>query len=146
VALRNGWQEADRERWSALGEGSLRFLDEAAFRRAEAQVEAWLALLAGRPFSEWAAPLLPEKEAVLAQGEQLRQPLELLLRLLADMARLGAGEAPALAPWREDLAALASPQRDLKAPQEAVLEALRHLPRNLSPEPLLREVALALVS
>ncbi len=146
VALRGGWQEADRERWSALGEGSLRFLEEAAFRRAEAQVEAWIALMAGRPFAERAAPLLPEKEAALAQGEQLRQPLELLLRLLADLARLRTGEAPALAPWREDLAALATPLRDLKAPQEAVLEALRHLPRNLSPEPLIREVALSLVS
>ena len=146
VAQRNGWQEADHERWCALGEGSLRFLDEAAFRRAEAQVEAWLALLAGRSFSASAAPLLPEKDAVLAQGEQLRQPLELLLRLLADLARIRTGEAPALAPWREELAALATPLRDLKAPQEAILEALRHLPRNLSPEPLLREVALSLMS
>lgn len=82
----------------------------------------------------------------MAQGEQLRQPLELLLRLLADLARLRAGEVPALAPWREELAALATPLRDLKAPQEAVLEALRHLPRNLSPEPLIREIALSLVS
>ncbi len=144
VALRNGWQAADHERWSALGEGSLRFLDEALFRRAEAQVEAWLALLAGRPFGETAAPLLPEKDGTLSQGEQLRQPLELLLRLLADLARLRAGEVPALLPWREAMAPLATPERDLKTPQETVLEALRHLPRNLSPEPLVREVALAL--
>ena len=146
VAVGHGWHEADRERWSALGEGSLRFLDEAAFRRAEAQVGAWIALMSGRAFNETALPLLPEKEAALAQGEQLRQPLELLLRLLADLARIRCGEAPALAPWREELAALATPQRDLKAPQEAALAALRHLPRNLSPEPLLREVSLSLVS
>jgi DNA polymerase-3 subunit delta' len=146
VAQASGWQEADRDRWSALGEGSLRLLDEAAFRRAEAQVEAWIALLEGRPFGEAAGPLLPEKDATLAQGEQLRQPLELLLRLLADLARLRLGETPALAPWREALTPLATHLRDLKAPQEAALEALRHLPRNLSPEPLLREVALALVS
>jgi len=146
VALRNGWQEADHSCWSALGEGSLRFLDEAAFRRAEAQVEAWLALLAGRPFGEAAGALLPEKEATLAQGEQLRQPLELLLRLLVDLARIRNGEAPTLLPWQDELVVLATPQRDLKAPQEAALEALRHLPRNLSPEPLLREVALSLVS
>jgi DNA polymerase-3 subunit delta' len=144
VALKNGWQEADHDRWSALGEGSLRFLDEAVYRRAEAQVEAWLALMAGRPFSEVAGPLLPEKDSTLAQGEQLRQPLELLLRLLADLARMRTGEAPALAPWREVLAALTQVSRDLKAPQEAALEALRHLPRNLSPEPLIREVALSL--
>jgi len=146
VAQRHGWQEADRDRWLALGEGSLRHLDEAAFRRAEAQMEAWLALMGGRAFAEVSGPLLPEKESTLAQGEQLRQPLELLLRLLADLARIRAGEAPALAPWREKLAVLATPERNLKSPQEAALQALRHLPRNLSPEPLIREVALALVS
>ena len=146
VAQRIGWTDLDHDRWTALGEGSLRFLDEAAFRRAEAQVEAWLALLAGRPFSESAAPLLPEKDAALAQGEQLRQPLELLLRLLADLARMRTGEAPTLAPWREALESVSSRSQDLRPPQEAALRALRHLPRNLSPEPLLREVALALVS
>lgn len=146
VAQRNGWQEADQDRWLALGEGSLRYLDEGAFRRAEAQVEAWLALMAGGSFGEASEPLLPEKESTLAQGEQLRQPLELLLRLLADLARIRAGETPALVPWQRELAALATPGRNLKAPQEAALQALRHLPRNLSPEPLIREVALALLS
>lgn len=144
VAQKNGWLEADHDRWSALGEGSLRFLDEAAYRRAEAQVEAWIALMEGRPFNEVAGPLLPEKDSTLAQGEQLRQPLELLLRLLADLARMRTGETPALAPWREGLAALTRVSLDLKAPQEAALQALRHLPRNLSPEPLIREVALSL--
>jgi DNA polymerase-3 subunit delta' len=146
VAQRNGWKDLDQDRWTALGEGSLRFLDEAAFHRAEAQLEAWLALIGGRPFGEAAGPLLPEKESTLAQGEQLRQPLELLLRLLADLARVRTGATPALAPWREELGALATQSRDLKAPQEATLQALRHMPRNLSPEPMLREVALSLVS
>jgi len=146
VAQHHGWQEADRDRWTALGEGSLRFLDEATFRRAEAQVDAWIALLGGASFHAWAGPLLPEKDAALAQGEQLRQPLELLLRLLADLARIQAGESPALLPWKDALAPLATPARDLKAPQEVILQALRHLPRNLSPEPLLHEVALTLGS
>ncbi|WP_306591256.1 AAA family ATPase [Geothrix sp. 21YS21S-4] len=144
VARRQGWDEADRPRWEALGDGSLRFLDEAIFRRAEAQVDAWIALLGGRPFTEAGDALLPERESPLAQGEQLRQPLELLLRVLADLARIRAGEAPSLEPWRGALEALAARSGDLKAPQEAALDALRHLPRNLSPEPLLREVALAL--
>jgi DNA polymerase-3 subunit delta' len=144
VALRQGWTEADRARWVALGEGSLRFLEEAAFRRAEAQVEAWLALASGQAFTRVAEPLLPEKESPQAQGEQLRQPLELLLRLLADLARLQAGQAPALEPWRDRLEALLPRPLDLKAAQTAALEALRHLPRNLSPEPLLREVGMAL--
>ncbi|WP_257305356.1 hypothetical protein [Geothrix campi] len=146
VAVQNGWTEVDRPRWTALGEGGLRFLDEAAFRRAEAQVEAWLALLGGRSFSEVGGALLPEKDSPLAQGEQLRQPLELLLRLLADLARIRVGEAPALEPWRQALEPLAAQSRDLRPPQEAALEALRHLPRNLNPEPLLREVGLALQS
>lgn len=144
VAQRRGWTDPDRERWLALGEGGLRLVEEAAFRRSEAQVEAWLALLAGRPFTAVAEPLLPEKDASVAQSEQLRQPLELLLRLLADLGRMQAGMAPVLAPWREVLAPLAAAGRDLGPPQRTILEALRHLPRNLSPEPLLREVALAL--
>jgi len=144
VAQRNGWKDLDHDRWSALGEGSLRFLEEADFRRAEAQLEAWMALMGGRPFGEASGPLLPENESTRAQGEQLRQSLELLLRLLADLARVRIGETPALAPWREELETLAAQPRDLKIPQEAALQALRHLPRNLSPEPLLREVALSL--
>lgn len=144
VAARLGWAETERPRWTALGEGSLRFLEEAAFRRAEAQVEAWLALLGGRPFTEAGEALLPEKDSLLAQGEQLRQPLELLLRLLTDLARIRAGQTPALEPWRHALESLAAQPRNLRSPQEAALEALRHLPRNLSPEPLLREVGLAL--
>ena len=146
VAQRKGWTDQDHDRWIALGEGSLRFLDEGAYRRAEAQVEAWLALMAGRSFAESAPLLLPEKDSTLAQGEQLRQPLEMLLRLLADLARMRAGEPPTLAPWQEELEVLATQSRNLRPPQEAALQALRHLPRNLSPEPLLREVALALVS
>ncbi len=144
VARARGWAEADRARWSALGEGSLRHLEEDAFRRAEAQVEAWLALLGGAAFTPVAGPLLPEKDAAQAQSEQLRLPLELLLRLLADLARIRAGSPPALAPWGERLATLAAGPLNLRPGQEAALEALRHLPRNLSPEPLLREVALAL--
>jgi DNA polymerase-3 subunit delta' len=144
VAQRGGWPEEDRERWLALGDGSLRFLEEAAFRRAEAQMDAWLAVMGGGSFAEVAAPLLPEKDSVLAQGEQLRQPLELLLRLLADVARMRAGESPILSPWREALAPLLDLPLDLKAAQETLLEALRHLPRNLNPEPLLREVALSI--
>ncbi len=144
AALRHGWTEADRARWSALGEGSLRFLAEDAYRRAEAQVEAWLALLGGAAFSGAAEPLLPEKDGTVAQSEQLRQPLELLLRLLADLARIRAGAPPALAPWSDALQGLAAGPLDPRPAQEAALEALRHLPRNLSAEPLLREVALAL--
>ena len=144
AAEARGWAASDRPRWSALGAGSLRYLAEDAFRRAEAQVDAWLALLGGAAFSEVAGPLLPEKDATVAQSEQLRQPLELLLRLLADVARLRAGAEPELAPWGDVLRALAAAPANLRPGQEAALEALRHLPRNLSAEPMLREVSLAL--
>ena len=40
VAEAQGWGGEDQARWSALGEGSLRWLEEAAFRRAEAELVA----------------------------------------------------------------------------------------------------------
>ena len=140
-----GWEKGDRAAWLALAEGSLRVLDEAAFARAKAQVEAWLALGTGISFEAAAEPLIPEKDAAMGQGEQLRLPLELLLRILADLGRLRSGRSPALAPWREGLARLAGHDLDLRQPMEAVSKALQSLPRNPSPEPLLRELALQLV-
>jgi DNA polymerase-3 subunit delta' len=144
VAVEHGWTKDRREAWLALSAGSLRLLEEDAFLRAEAQLEAWLGILEGRGFGEDAEALLPEKDHPLGQAEQLRQPLDLLLRILDDLGRLRAGRAPELAPWTARLAPLASGSLDLKAPQDLLFDAQRNLARNLSPEPLLREVALAL--
>ncbi len=139
-----GWAEADRATWLALAEGTLRGLDEAAFARAKAQVEAWLALGAGASFEASAEALLPDKDASVSQSEQLRTPVELLLRILADLGRLRADKAPALAPWRDGLARLAATELDLRRPMEAAATALQSLSRNPSPEPLLRELAMAM--
>lgn len=141
VARREGWAEADRARWTALAGGSLRLLDPGDYARAAAQLEAWLGLLEGGPFAN-AGALLPDRDADVAQSEQLRQPLELLLVLLADLARIRQGRPAALAPWCARLEALAPP--DPKPLQELVHTALRNLARNPVAESLLRELALGL--
>jgi DNA polymerase-3 subunit delta' len=144
VAEAAGWAPEQREAWTALAEGSLKVLDEAAFARAAAQLEAWIALGGGAPFDTAAGPLLPDKDAAAGQSEQLRPAVELLLRLLADLGRLRAGVRPALGPWEPALAQLAARGLDLRAPMEAASKALQGLARNPSPEPLLRELALSL--
>lgn len=144
VATSEGWEPGEEARWTALAGGSLRYLEADAFARAVDQVEAWLALGLGAPFAAAAGPLLPDKEAVRSQGEQVAEALELLLRVLGDVARLREGRRPRMRPWQEGLEALAQSPLGLKAPQEATHRALRHLLRNPSPESLLREVALAL--
>ncbi len=145
VATAAGWSATDREAWLALAEGTLRGLDEAAYARGKAQVDAWLALGGGVAFETAAGPLLPDKDAAQGQSEQLRPPLELLLRILADLGRLRAGRAPALTPWREGLSRLAGSDLDPRRPMEAVSTALQSLARNPTPEPLLREMAMHLV-
>ena len=144
VAEAAGWAADQREAWTALAEGTLKVLDEAAFARASAQVEAWIALGGGAAFDGAAEALLPEKDAATGQSEQLRPAVELLLRILGDLGRLRAGRAPILAPWRDGLSRLADRGLDLRPPMEAVSKALQGLARNPSPEPLLRELALAL--
>lgn len=141
VARASGWEEEARLRWTALAAGTLRYLDPEDFALAVAQLEAWLALAGGRPFSEASGPLLPEKNSTVAQSEQLAQCLELLLRVLADAARLREGRNPSLAPWRGEVEGLARTALDLKGAVAAVHEAQRHLVRNPFAESLLRELA-----
>jgi len=144
VALKAGWAEADRPRWTALSAGSLRLLDPADFSRAVEQLEAWLDLMEGGIFADCAGPLLPEKDAALAQSEQLRQPLELLLSLLADLERIRGGSPSRALPWAARLAPVAASALDPRTAQELTYLALRHLVRNPVAEPVLRELALVL--
>jgi DNA polymerase-3 subunit delta' len=144
VALKAGWSEADRARWTALSAGSLRLLDPADFGRAVEQLEAWLDLMEGGIFADCASSLLPDKDSALAQSEQLRQPLELLLGLLADLERIRGGSLPRALPWQSRLAPLAASALDPRTAQNLVYLALRHLVRNPMAEPLLRELAMAL--
>lgn len=141
VALKAGWTSSELGPWLALAGGTLRYLDPVAFQRARAQVEAWMALLGGRPFSEAAGPLLPDKDSSLAQGEQIGQGLELLLLVLLDVERRREGKALRLEPWCASIEALAGGNLDLRAPQAVVFEAMRNLTRNPAPESLLRSVA-----
>jgi DNA polymerase-3 subunit delta' len=143
VALAAGWEPGERERWTALSAGTLRYLDPGDFALAVARLEAWVALAAGSAFADAAGPLLPDKASGVAQSEQMAQSLELLLRILGDIGRIREGRGPGLGPWRESLDALARTSLDLKGPTEAIHEAQRHLVRNPYAESLLREIALA---
>lgn len=144
VARAAGWQEPERAGWSALSAGSLRLLDREVFDRAQAQLEAWIGLAGGSPFLATAGPLLPDRDSEQGISEQLRQPLELLLAVLADLGRLRSGTMPMLQPWEESLRPLAASGRPFVGAQSAVYEALRNLGRNPAPEPLLRGIALEL--
>jgi DNA polymerase-3 subunit delta' len=144
VAQREGWEENSRESWTALAAGTLRYLDPEAFQRASDQVDAWIALGGGAAFSDAAAPLLPAKEADASQGEQVGQSLEILLLLLADVARSREGRALRLTPWAAGIEQLAGTALSLEKPQARIFEALRNLIRNPSPDALLREISLVL--
>jgi DNA polymerase-3 subunit delta' len=144
VALEAGWGLPDRERWTALAAGTLRYLDPGWYSRAVAQMEAWLQLAGGSSFSENGLSLLPEKSLARAQSEQMAQCLELLLLLLSDVARLREGKPLLLEPWRSRIEVIAKSALQLRQPMELVFGALRQLTRNPFAESLLREVGLAL--
>jgi DNA polymerase III subunit delta' len=144
VARREGWEENSREPWTALAAGTLRYLDPEAFQRASDQVDAWINLADGGSFNDACAPLLPAKEADASQGEQVGQALDILLLVLADVARCREGKALRLTPWAAGIARLAGSALALDKPQARLFEALRNLIRNPSPDALLREISLAL--
>ena len=142
VAQAAGWEENQREVWTALAAGTLRYLEPEAFQRASEQLDAWLALALGASFAEAAAPLLPDKASPISQGEQVGQALELLLLLLADITRHREGRPPRLAPWSPQVAQLAATPLSLQALQAQIFDSLRNLIRNPSPEGLLREISM----
>lgn len=144
VALEAGWEAADRDRWTALSGGTLRYLDPGAFARAVDQLEAWLHLAGGGLFGDVSDALLPDKSAAAAQSEQMAQCLELLLLVLTDVARLREGRPLRLEPWRAPLEAAARSSLQIRKPQDLAFNALRHLGRNPFAESLLREVGMAL--
>jgi DNA polymerase-3 subunit delta' len=144
VARRAGWEDPQRPAWTALAAGTLRYLEPEAFQRASDQLDAWLELAFGARFQDSAGPLLPEKNATVAQSEQVGQCLELLLLILADVTRQREGKAPRLGPWAEQVARLGSTGLAVAEPQGLVFEALRNLGRNPSAESLLREISMGL--
>ena len=144
VAQGAGWEEPDRESWTAMASGTLRYLEPEAYQRASDQLGAWIALGEGASFTEASGPLLPQKDADASQGEQVGQSLEMLLLLMSDVARCRAGRVPRLGPWSDGILRLAGSSLALDRPQGRVFEALRNLVRNPSPDALLREVSLSL--
>ena len=146
VALEAGWGERDRLAWTALAAGTLRYLDPVAFAKAVEQLRAWLDLADGGTFTEAADPLLPEKNSVVAQSEQMMQCLELLLLLLSDVAKLREGRPVRLEPWRSRVEAIARSAVQLWRVQDLAFEAIAHLTRNPFAESILREIGLSLKS
>ena len=144
VAQRAGWAEPERAPWTALAAGTLRYLEPEAFRRAAAQLEAWIAVAGGGSYTAAGTALLPDKESAASQGEQVGQSLELLLLLLSDVARFREGKPLRLAPWAAGIERLAGSALELHRPQARIFDAQRNLIRNPSPDTLLREIALAL--
>jgi DNA polymerase-3 subunit delta' len=144
VAVAAGWEEPQRQAWTALAAGTLRYLEVEAFQRASSQLDAWLELGAGAAFGDAAGALLPDKGATASQGEQVGQCLDLLLLVLADVARLREGRAARLGPWSAPLEALAGAALQLDPVQRGVFEAQRNLTRNPSADALLREIGLLL--
>ncbi|HLO66405.1 MAG TPA: hypothetical protein VK188_05260, partial [Holophaga sp.] len=145
VAARGGWEERDRERWIALSGGTLRLLDPEAFARAEARLEAWIALAGGAAFAGAWGPLGPDKGLDASQSEQVGQSLEMLLVLLADVGRAREGRPLRLGPWEGEIRKLAAGPLDPGAAQAKVFEAQRALARNPAADSLLREVAQGLL-
>ncbi len=144
VAEREGWEAGDRARWIALAGGTLRFLDPEAFGRAQARLEAWIALAGGAAFAEAWGPLGPDKALDASQNEQVGQALDMLLVLLADVARAREGRPLRLAPWEEAIRRLAAGDLDVASGQARAFEAQRALARNPAADALLREVAQAM--
>jgi DNA polymerase III subunit delta' len=144
VAQREGWEEADRPRWTALSGGTLRYLDAADFHRAADQLEAWIQVARGVPFSRAGGPLLPDKASQASQGEQVGRGLDVLLLLLADVARRREGREIRLAPWEPDIAELAASSLNPGPVLGRALEAQRSLARNPAADSLLHEIALGL--
>ena len=144
VAEGAGWDLQDRERWTALAAGTLRYLEPRAFSRAVEQMEAWLDLAGGGSFADAGEPLLPEKNATAAQSEQMVQCLELLLLVLGDIARLREGKPLRLEPWHPRIETIAKSGLQVRKALELTFGALRHLTRNPFAESLLREIGLAL--
>lgn len=136
-----GWETSQREAWSALASGTLRYLDPEAYGRSVAQVEAWLELAEGRPFAEASRPLLPDKDSGQAQNVQVADALEWLLRILAEAGRLASGRPGTLGPWSGRIGGLGLEAPRIKGVQEAVHRSQRHLARNPYAESLLREIA-----
>ncbi len=141
IARENDWALEEEARWTALSAGALRFLDPEAFARACEQVDVWVSLLSGQG-GEWGA-LVPDRTSTRSQSEQMGQTLELLHRILGDVARIQAGRDPLLAPWASGIGRAAQRKPDLKGIQEVALRLQRHLARNPSAEIALHEVLAA---
>jgi DNA polymerase-3 subunit delta' len=144
-----GWGGQDLDALAVLSEGTLKYADRDAYQRACRQIDAWLSIMEGGPFREASESLLPDKKSDVSQGRQVAAALELLLVALDERERLACGLPGRLARldrWGDRLRALAGGRIDARGGCARALEGMRLLDRNAAPEPLLRNVAIALTA
>jgi len=147
IAQRRGWVGQEIDALLTLSGGTLKYLEKDSFQRACSQIDAWLSILEGRPFRSVSESLLPDKGSDVAQGQQVAVALEQLLLVLDEKERVDCGLPGRLASldrWGGRLRALADRQLDLRSVCARAHDGMRLLNRNAAPEPLLRNVALAL--
>ncbi|MCL1893036.1 MAG: hypothetical protein FWG02_02210 [Holophagaceae bacterium] len=143
IAVANGWKTSELDSWTAISNGTLKYLDRDLFDRASSQIEAWVSIMEGTPFVGVSEKLLP-KSGDVAQSKQLAMAMEQLLIVLDDLSRLQAGKPSRLADWRERIDSIAKTQRNIKTSYKYTLDAMRALNRNVTPEAILRKISLSL--
>jgi DNA polymerase-3 subunit delta' len=144
VALDNGWDEQELDEWVAISNGTLKFLHRDAFEKACSQIDAWVSILEGIPFSEASDSLFPDKSSELAIGQQVALALEQLLVALDELIRIKNGLHAKLLRWAPRLGSLARQPINVRDGFKCALEAIRALSRNVAHDAVLRKIALAL--
>jgi DNA polymerase-3 subunit delta' len=143
IALRHGWAESELEGWAAVSSGTLKYLERDNYLRACSQIEAWVSIIEGVPFAEVSESLLP-KTGEVAQSQQVAHAFEQLLKVLNDLARISEGKSGQLTQWTQRLGSAANERIDIRYGYHYALEAMKALNRNIAPETVLRNTALAL--
>jgi len=144
VALDNGWGQQELDEWTAVSNGTLKYLQKEAFEKACSQIDAWVSVLEGVPLSVASESLLPDKSSELAQNQQAILALEQLLVVLDELIRIKNGSQAKLLRWAPRLVALADKPVKAKDGFAYALQATRALSRNVAFDAVLRKISLAL--
>lgn len=121
-------------RWIELNQGAIEYPKDVDFQLALAQIEAWCRLLRGESLGTAGQALL-QKETTLGVGEQIRKPLDLLLRVMNDAVRNRCGKPVRMSSFQKLL-----PERIDLGVADRAFQALKWLGRNPKPESVFRFV------
>jgi DNA polymerase-3 subunit delta' len=146
IALARGWESSKLPEWTAISNGTLKYLDADVFSRACSQIDAWVSIMEGASLKDVSESLLPDKykHSDVADSQQTALALEQLLLTLDELIRIREGLPTSLAPWAARLSELAGRRIDLRNGYRCALEALRSVGRNVAPEAILRKISLFL--